>query len=305
MEKQKRNTFLVSLGLSFVIIAGAMTLGVMLYNKNQQYNQLAQLRHQLENANQSLSTQLNNRDSVINDMLTGFDEITNNLESIRQRRNLVNTKSGESALTEDKRQAIVKDIQMMNSLLDDSKKKIAQLSAKLQKSGLQTEEFQRRIEALNKIVEVQSSDIAALKETLTQKDFQMAQLNEKMDDLEMNLIAKKDTILKQYDDLNRAYYANGTYKELKEKGLLAKEGGFLFLGKNKSIQGNFDGKYFTEIDISKVKTIPVNSKKAELITEHPTGSYKLIEDNGLITYLEIEDPQEFWKISKYAVLETK
>ena len=305
METQKRNTFLLSLSLAFVIIAGAIIMGVVLYNKNKQYNQLAQLRQELENANQDLSTQLNSRDSVINDMLTGFDEIATNLESIRQRRSLINTKTDEGALTEDKKQAIVKDIQMMNSLLDDSKMKIAQLNAKLKSSGLQTVELQQKIEALNKIVEVQSSDIAALKETLTQKDFQMAELNEKMDNLEMNLVAKKDTIIMQHNDLNRAYYAHGTYKELKEKGLLAKEGGFLFLGKNTNIQENFDGKYFTEIDILKVKTIPVNSKKAELITEHPAGSYKLVEDNGKIAYLQIENPQEFWKISKYAVVETK
>jgi hypothetical protein len=71
------------------------------------------------------------------------------------------------------------------------------------------------------------------------------------------------------------------------------------------MQEDFDNKYFTEIDISKVKTIPVNSRKVELITEHPASSYKLIEDNGQIAYLEIENPQEFWKISKYALMATK
>ncbi len=305
MEKKRRNKLLMSLGLSVAIIAGAIIVAILIYNKNREYNELAQLRSELELANQDLSTQLNTRDSVINDMVTGFDQIASNLESIRQRRNLVKAKTGEDQLTEERREAIIKDIQMMNSLLDDSRKKIAQLNAKLKKSGIQTEELQKKMESLNKIVEVQSADIASLKETLAEKDFEMGRLNEKMGELELNLVAKNDTIGMQHDDLNRAYYAYGTYKELKEKGLLTKEGGFLFLGKNTSIQEDFDGKFFTEIDISQVKTIPVNSKKAELITEHPAGSYKLVEDNGQIAYLEIEDPREFWKISRYAVVEVK
>jgi hypothetical protein len=133
----------------------------------------------------------------------------------------------------------------------------------------------------------------------------MAQLNEKMSELEVDVIQKEELIAQQIEDLNRAFYAYGTYKELKDKGLLTKEGGFLFLGQNKSIQENFNDEFFTEINMSEIKMIPVKSKKVELITEHPAGSYKLVEDNGEVAYLEIEDPEEFWKMSKYVVMELK
>ena len=305
MDKQKRKNLGLSIGVSLVLVAGAIIAAVMIHNKNQEYNELRVFSQKLELANQSLSTELNTRDSVINDLLSGFDEIATNLESVRQRRNLVTAKTGEVELTADKREAIIKDIQMMNSLLDDSKNKIARLNSKLKNSGMQTEELQKKIDGLNKIIEVQTADIAQLKETLTQKDFEMAQMNENLDSLEMTILQKNDVIEHQTDDMNRAYYAYGTYKELKEKGLLTKEGGFLFLGQNKSIKEDFNEDYFTEIDISQVKTIPVNSKKAELITEHPAGSYKMVEDSGHIAYLEIENPEEFWKISRYVVLEVK
>jgi hypothetical protein len=53
-----------------------------------------------------------------------------------------------------------------------------------------------------------------------------------------------------------------------------------------------------------MKTIPVNCKNAKLITEHPSGSYEMIRENEKqIAYIAIKDPEEFWKISKYAVVE--
>ncbi|NJK86297.1 MAG: hypothetical protein HC906_10320 [Bacteroidales bacterium] len=44
-------------------------------------------------------------------------------------------------------------------------------------------------------------------------------------------------------------------------------------------------------------------KKWSLKQRHPDGSYKLIEEEEKVAYLEITDPSEFWRISKYAVVE--
>jgi len=117
--------------------------------------------------------------------------------------------------------------------------------------------------------------------------------------------AKQNIIKERTDKLNTAHFALGTFKKLKEEGILNREGGVLGLGANKAIQENFDSKYFTELDIRKTKTIPVNAKKAVLISEHPLNSYKLVKENDQIAYLEIENPEEFWRISKYAVIEVK
>ena len=39
--------------------------------------------------------------------------------------------------------------------------------------------------------------------------------------------------------MNKAFYACGTYKQLKAKGLLTKKGGFIGLGKTKSLPGSY------------------------------------------------------------------
>ena len=88
--------------------------------------------------------------------------------------------------------------------------------------------------------------------------------------------------------MNKAYVVSGTYKDLKEKGVLVKEGGVLGLGKKESLQENFkDDNLFTQVDITKTKTIPVNSKSAKLVTEHPANSYKMVKDESIIRPLPI------------------
>ena len=107
--------------------------------------------------------------------------------------------------------------------------------------------------------------------------------------------------------MNEAFFAMGSYKELKNKGILEKEGGFIGIGRNKVLTDTFDNNYFSKVDIREVKRIPVFSKKAEIITDHPTDSYELTEteDEKMIAYLEIKKPDDFWKASRYMVIEVK
>jgi len=149
------------------------------------------------------------------------------------------------------------------------------------------------------------NDIAILKANLDNKDFEIEQLNETMVALNDTLNRKVETINTQTYMLNQAFLVSGTYKDLRDKGILYKEGGFLGIGRQESIKDNFDESIFTEVNISELKSIPVNnSRKVKLVTEHPAGSYELVkEDENTISSIAILDPGEFWKISRYAVVE--
>src|SRR5690606_23582766 len=107
-------------------------------------------------------------------------------------------------------------------------------------------------------------------------------------------------------ELNKAYWVQGTFKELKENEVLEKEGGFLgFIGKNKTIKKNLNVESFTELDIRETEIIPLNAKKVEMISEHSDNSYRLIYQDDLVSYLKIENPEEFWKLTRFAVIEVK
>jgi hypothetical protein len=143
-----------------------------------------------------------------------------------------------------------------------------------------------------------------LKATLLTKKFEIEQLNTEKSDLQGTIVQKDEKINAQTFEMNKAFFACGTYKELKAKGLLTKEGGFIGLGKTKTLAASFRDSSFRQIDMTVTKSFPVNSKNARLISDHPVNSYQFIRDKDKkIESIEITDPAQFWKISKYAVVE--
>lgn len=261
----------------------------------------------MEIQNQDLEQQLITRDSLINEWIILFDQVEADLKTIREKENMLSMNSDDLELNIEKREEVLADIQMLNSLLEENKQKIASLNSRLRNSGAKIASLEKKIEELGIILEARNQDIDSLKVYLIERDFQLADLNVKLTDMETDIGQKEAIIEIQETELKTAYVAYGSKKELESKGLVVKEGGFLGLGKTKSLKSDFPQNEFTAIDISTTTTIPVNSKDVELITEHPADSYKIIsnEEDKLIAYIEINNPEEFWKISRYAIVETK
>ena len=268
--------------------------------KRQQNTQLALM----EDQKTTFTEQLTSRDSMINDWLLTFDQIEKNLNMIKEKEKIITVKSSDSEISKDRKDQILEDINYINTLIEENKKKIARLTAQLKESGGAIKGLQTRIASLEESMKQYENDIAEMKTTLVNKDFEIGQLNNQMVALNDTISRKDEKISVQTGKLNQAFLASGTFKDLKEKGLVTKEGGFLGLGRKEFLVGDFSDSIFTEIDITQTKSIPVNSKKAKLITEHPANSYELIHENdNQIAYIEIKNPEEFWKITKYAVVE--
>ena len=287
------------IGLVIIIAAGIIFYSMF---KREQKRQIAMM----EDQKYSFTELLTQRDSTINDWVVTFDQIEKNLQSIKEKEKIIAMNATDREFSKDRKQQIMEDINYINTLLDQNKKKIASLNDQLKKSGNTIQGLQTKIAELETAMKQSEVDIADLKTALTERNFKIEQLNGKVNDMQVAIEQKDQTISTQTAEINKAYVTAGTFKSLKAKGLVSKEGGFLGLGKNKSLKENFPDSLFAQIDITVTKTIPVNAKSAKLLTEHPTGSYELIhEDKDKIAYIEISDPNQFWKISKYAVVEIK
>jgi peptidoglycan hydrolase CwlO-like protein len=293
-----RGAFLTGL-VSLIIL---VVLGVVIYTLyNRERTRQISL---IESQRQSFAELLTARDSTINEWLTTFNQVEKDLATIVQKENLIHMESSSSELSQDKRQRIIEDIQHINSLLDQNKKKIAALNAELKKSGGTIKGLQEKITELENNIKQRETEIADLKLTLTNKNFEIDQLNSKVNDLQISVAQKDEEINKKTTEMNTAYVVYGTYKDLKDRGIVSREGGFLGIGRTESLSQDFPDSLFSQIDVTQTKTIPVNSRKAKLISEHPTNSYEMIHQNEkTIAYIEIKNPDEFWKISKYAVVE--
>ena len=103
---------------------------------------------------------------------------------------------------------------------------------------------------------------------------------------------------------NMVYYAIGTTKELKNKGVIMKQGGVLGVGGTEELKPNTNVTYFTSNDYHNIHTLPLYSKLDKIITTHPNGSYK-IAGNKQADSLIITDQKLFWSESKYLVVIVK
>ena len=90
-------------------------------------------------------------------------------------------------------------------------------------------------------------------------------------------------------------------------GIVSKSGGFIGIGKKQNTSENMDVSKFQTIDRTKVTTISINQRKAQVISKHPEGSYELVYDENdakKVAYLTIKDVNAFWRFTDYLVVST-
>jgi uncharacterized coiled-coil protein SlyX len=291
------------------IIAGIVFLAVVVIGLTIIHDKKTQVEL-LNSRNAGLNTTIRDRDSLVNEMTTTFDEIEKNLTFVREKRGQLTLATTEGNKTY--KELLVEDIRLMNEMLVQSSKKIDELDKKLKASGFEIKSFKNKIAELNNNIIEQDNNIKQLTAELEKRDYKIAEMDNQITVMQTNISSKSDTIsiksqiIEEKDnELNKAYYVAGTKKELLEKGVIMREGGFLGLGKDKDLKDDPNEKYFSELDQRTTQALPIHAKKAHLITEHPDSSYKFILENDQVAYLQIEDPSEFWKLSRYLVVETR
>jgi uncharacterized protein (DUF3084 family) len=293
------------LTLLVVVIAGI----VILKNKTQ--------IEQLNQQNSNLTTTIEIRDSLVNEMTRTFDEIEQNLTFVRTKRAQMVVFPQEGI--KNQKEILVADVKLMNKMLEESSSKIDELDKKLKLSGIEIKSFKNKIAQLNLRITEQDNIIQQLRTEIEQRDYKIAEMDVRLAKMQVDIASKDDsiitksqiiaeksqTIVERENEMNKAYFVAGTYEQLVKKGVLTKEGGFMGIAKNVTIRNDVKESNFTKLDMRNASKFPLNTKKAKLISEHPDNSYRLVEQNDKIAYLEIENPEEFWKLTKYVIVETK
>lgn len=255
--------------------------------QSEQYKQLEQDRSRTEDV-------VHMKDSTINDLFGTFNRISENLRTIREKQGqLGSTATTGPELGKDMEQHIMDDIHMIDSLLEQNKALIAKLRKDAKKNGGRIAELTRTVEELERTVAEKDTEIGSLKDQLASTNASLAEL--------IGMYRDKEQLADlQRNELNTAWYAVGSAKELRENGVLTKEGGIAGIGaSNKLNAAGLNKEYFKQVDIMQVNEIPINAKKAKLATSHPAGSYRM---EGQVDKLVITDPAQFWSMSKYLVI---
>lgn len=308
MSTKSKTILQVAAGILLLAVIGA-GLKIIL-NKNAEVNQL--------NArNAGLSNTLQQRDSLVSELADAFDEIENNLTFVREKRGQLSIAPAEAKKS--RNETIVEDVRLMNDMLTESSKKIEELEKKLKSSGIEIKSFRNKIAALSKSIEEQQNNITTLTAELEQRNLKIADMDQQITVMKEDMVVMQEEISSKADtismksqviesrenELNKAFFVSGTYRELLDKGIIEREGGFLGLGKGKDLKDDLNETWLLPLDQRLVQSLPIHAKKAHLITEHPGGSYQLVYENDQVAFIQIEDPSAFWKLSRYLVVETR
>jgi len=243
------------------------------------------------------------KDSAITYFIESMNDIERNLEIIKEKESIItmNSKANDIEQNQSQQDKINEDIQLIYNLLQKNMQTVDNLNEKFRNANIKIKEFEKTVARLTKEIEDKNIEINNLKDELIAMNIQIEALTTETENLMEENEKKEEIIEQKIDELNTAYYVFGTEKELKANEIITKEGGFIGLGKIEKLKGDFNTDYFTKIDIREKSLIGLYCKKARLVTTHPAESYKIVGEET-VDALEILNPEEFWKASKYLVI---
>lgn len=262
-------------------------------NTDELENKIAELEAEKLESN----GQLDDKEELIVEFIGDMNEIQANLATIKERENLMTSHldKGNVEMNETMKDEIMGDIDMINNLLLENKFKMASLHTRLKKSNLKIVELEKMIENMATQLQQKDAEIASLQTQLAEANQQLAVIFEEYNN-------RLEEMGAQEDELNKVFYCYGSEKELKEQGVISKEGGFIGIGKTAKLSDDFNKEYFTQIDKSINTEIDLNVKEVKIITNHPSDSYELVGEEGSYAKIKILNAETFWASSKYLVI---
>ncbi|WP_290457182.1 hypothetical protein [uncultured Muribaculum sp.] len=248
----------------------------------------------------SLHVALANQDSLfslLNDITDGMNQIKD-LEKI-----LTTTNVG--AESQSRKDQIRNDIVAIQQALKERRERLDDLEQKLKSSQGYSSTLKKTVDNLKAEIASQETTISTLRNDLAAAKIQIADLGTKVDSLSTTVATVTEEKEKAQEEsvnltkeLNSCYYAIGTKGELKDARII--ETGFL--RKTKLLQADFQQSYFTQSDKRTLTTIPTHSKKAKILTNMPADSYTIEDYDGLKT-IKVTNPEKFWSLSNYLVIQ--
>lgn len=262
----------------------------------------------LKAQNDSLNVALAERDAELEGIMAAFNEVQEGFRLINEAENRVDLQ-GNAVEGTSGAQKIREDIRFITEKLKSNRERIAELEKQLNNSKYASAQLKKAIASLKEELAAKTQQIETLQTELASKNIRIAELddavaglNQNVADLTAENAAKAAIVANQDVALNAAWFVFGTSSELKEQKIISKK----FLQKTKVLENeDFNKDYFTQIDIRTDKEIKLYSKDAKLLTAHPEGTYNLVKDDKGQLTLVITNPNKFWSISRYLVIEVK
>jgi len=264
--------------------------------------------------NTELKELANSKAKEIEAITNTLNEVEANIASIQlaeQQIDSINAATGGKP-SEDQKVRIELRVTAIRNYLENNKLALEKLQAQLARSQNQDKlrGLQAMLSKMKADAEVKETEIVGLKTAIDS-------LNKKVTDLDQSLAAtsgelnknvleleerKKDLEAKEAL-LNAVYVYVGDKKDLVANGITKREGGVFGFGKKSILNDKLETAKFKKVSLKDTKDLELGDvNKTEFLTKHPTDSYTLLMVEQKVV-LRITNPEKFWSLSKYLVIE--
>lgn len=249
----------------------------------------------------SLQQAMADQDSVI----ALFTELSDAMQQIKAVEGIVSTSDLQNGEIVNQRKRLRDDMTAIQQSIAKNREKLARLEERLAKSNSNNSQLKRAITSLKNQIQAQQLTIRDLREELAAANIIIAELTSAQDSLKETvsqaMAAQEEAeqyALDATNELNRCYYVVGSKKELKDHNII--ETGFM--KKTKVSPEDYETDYFTAVDKRDFTSLPLHSKKAQVMSGQPKDSYMLETDAHGMKVLKITNPARFWSTSNYLVV---
>jgi len=246
----------------------------------------------------------------LDEVFATINEIEQGLSSIRETESILAVTSSDGLeIKEGSKEQLMKDVEAIKSAIKGYQEEIEKLR---KDKRLQSSQFKKRLNAMQKELKEKSEIIETLSTQLEEKNAQIVLQTKKiasLDEVVSNLKSEvaelheegsslKAKVADQEAEIYSVYYIVGTKQELIEAGVMTKGGLF----KSSKVSYQAEKNAFVKIDLREISEINTNARKAKVMSIHPKGTYAFVENEGEMI-LNISNPGEFWEQTKYLVIQ--
>ena len=264
--------------------------------------------------NDSLRHILAENDSVMNTISGAYGEIEKNVVRIEAKKALINEMAGKKKLTKAEKELILAEMDSIQSLLQLNRERVSDLEGNVSGNG-NLAGMEHIIKGMNEMNESEDLGVKQMKRDLAQisQDFsdlfeefvyteaENMEMKEQLSSKAAELEAAKARLESTKERLYSGWYVVGTDEELKAKGIVYTKGLF----GSADVNQDFDKSQFRKVNILDFKEIILNGRKATIISTHPSESFELQGIKRRADKLIIKDPEKFWSVSKFLIIEVE
>ncbi len=280
--------------MKFKISLAAVVICIAACNNNDQQARLKALAEK----DSTIAAESQHKDSVISGYITSMNEVQDNLDSIEAHEHILSLKKSEELKSED----VVDQVKSIDGLILANNKKIYGLEYRLKNEKQENTQLEKMLGRLIVALAVKDAEISDLQIQLSASNGLLTEMSKQFSDSIAMIHKKRDEISALENRMNTVYYAIGTEKELKDKGIIDNKGGILGIGNVAEINPNSENKNYTKGDAAVLNGIALNGKFKKLITPQENKSYRISKNSDSLV---ITNQPLFWGKSKYLVVQIK